>query len=48
MNYYVFEWVNMIEVCLRYYNPPSPAEKASRYEVRVDYESINGSASMLQ
>lgn len=42
-----------METCLRFYNPPSfktAAEKESetfRYEIQVDVESINGSASML-
>ena len=48
----MFEWVNMFEICLRYYNPPTLKTMAEtelgafRYEIQVDYESINGSAGM--
>lgn len=51
VDYFILEWENAVEVCLRYYNPPSFKTMAerdlreSRYEVQVDYESMNGSAS---
>ena len=36
-----------LEICIKYFNPPdSKAETGySRYEIQVDYESVNGSAS---
>lgn len=41
----------VLVVCLKYYNPPSVKTAAesrlgtSRYEIQVDYQSMNNSAS---
>jgi glutamate formiminotransferase len=49
-DYLVFENRTMLEVCLRYYNPPlyrsmeDTKLQASRYEIKVEYKSLNGSA----
>ncbi len=49
MAYNILESDGMLEVCIRYFNPPSlkaPSELGfSRYEIQVEYESVNGSAS---
>ena len=47
----VSEASGVIVVCLKYYNSPSTEEKklgTSRYEIKVDYQSMNISASMFR
>lgn len=46
MAYNTSEQDGMLEVCIKFFNPPhSEKTEHARYEIQLDYGSVNGTAS---